>query len=105
MRRAIYATAAAVTISGAVQVSAQDIEAGEDLYRDGCRQCHGPTARGMASFPRLTGQTAEYLVLRLEQYRAGEKVGPNSALMTPVASDLSDGDIANIAAFIAGSLN
>ena len=50
--------------------------------------------------PKLVGNDAGYLAGRLEQYRAGEKVGPNSALMMPAASDLSDADIAALAEYI-----
>lgn len=77
-----------------------DIAVGEELYQDSCRNCHGPRARGMASFPKLTGHEAEYLVERLAAYRAGEKVGPNTALMAPVAADLTDEDIASLALYI-----
>lgn len=81
--------------------STRDVAAGEAIYEDSCRNCHGPEARGMASFPQLAGSDESYLISRLEQYRAGEKVGSNSALMIPMARDLSDQDIANVAAFIA----
>lgn len=77
-----------------------DLAAGEANYQASCRNCHGPKARGMASFPKLTGHDMAYLVTRLEQYRAGEMVGPNSALMFPIAGDMSDQDIANVAAYI-----
>ena len=100
-RRLLMAATAAMTMVAA-EAPAQDAAAGEDLYKDACRQCHGPTARGMASFPRLNDKEADYLVARLQTYRAGEKVGANSALMLPVAEKLSDADIANVAAFIAG---
>ncbi len=80
---------------------AQDLPAGESLYQSVCKNCHGPTAKGLASFPKLAGYTAEYLTERLEQYRAGEKLGPNTALMKPNATGLSDEDIANLAAYIA----
>jgi cytochrome c553 len=50
--------------------------------------------------PKLAGAEEDYLVDRLETYRAGEKVGPNSALMIPHAAELSDEDIANIAGYI-----
>lgn len=79
---------------------AQDIAAGEEIYQDVCRNCHGPTAKGMASYPRLAGQGADYLTGRLEGYRAGETYGPNSPLMIPHAAELSDEDIANIVAYI-----
>ncbi len=100
--RFLFAVLAAYMI-GTSQVVAQDIAAGETLYQKSCRNCHGPTARGMASFPKLAGNDAEYLVMRMEQYRAGEQVGPNTALMRPQAANLSDEDIANIASYIANS--
>jgi len=77
-----------------------DLASGEAMYADGCAQCHGRTGRGMASFPSLSGRTAEYISDLLLTYRAGERVGSNSALMFPVAADLSDADIADLAAFI-----
>lgn len=77
-----------------------DIALGEMLYQETCKNCHGPKAKGMASFPKLAGREAEYLVERLTAYRAGEKVGPNSALMAPMAADLSDDDIASLALYI-----
>ena len=105
MKTRILVAALSACMIGTVQVAAQDIAAGETLYQKSCRNCHGPTARGMASFPKLTGNDAEYLAMRLEQYRAGEKVGPNTALMRPQAVNLSDEDIANIASYIANSFN
>lgn len=80
---------------------AQDTAAGEEIYQSVCRNCHGPSAKGMASFPKLAGQDAAYLESRLIQYREGEAVGPNTALMAPHAAALSDEDIANIAGYIA----
>jgi cytochrome c553 len=82
------------------QAQADDIMAGEALYAESCVSCHGGSGRGMASFPSLTGRDADYISKRLMQYRAGERVGPNSALMAPAAAELSDDDIANLAAYI-----
>ena len=77
-----------------------DVAAGETLYRRSCAQCHGRTGRGQGSFPPVAGLDEEHIATRLVQYRAGERIGPNSALMIPVASRLSDEDIGNLAAFI-----
>lgn len=94
-----------ISLFPAVQASAQDISAGEAAYQKDCRHCHGPTAKGMAVFPKLTGNSADYLVKRLKQYRAGEKVGPNTALMAPLAKGLTDQDISNLAAYITTTFN
>ena len=78
-----------------------DIEAGGEYYKKNCRACHGPTAKGVSAYPRLVGQTVEELTGKLERYRAGEKIGPNTMLMAPRAKDLTDQDIANITHWIA----
>ena len=77
-----------------------DVAAGEEIYQSVCRTCHGPKAQGLASYPRLSDKESDYLVSRLERYRAGERIGPNSPLMIPHAKDLSDTDIADIAAYV-----
>lgn len=101
MRFASLMTTTLIVFLGVSQAIAQDIDKGKTLYKKNCRQCHGPTAKGMASYPKLVGKSAEYLVDRLERYRAGEKFGPNTPLMAPQAKKLSDGDIINISSFVA----
>lgn len=82
-------------------VNVGDASAGEALYKkNGCKNCHGPKAQGMASFPKLAGNSADYISMRLTQYRSGEKVGPNTPLMRPLAAKLTDEDITNIASYI-----
>ncbi len=80
-----------------------DATAGEARYAENCVNCHGKEGKGMASFPAIRGQEAAYVAHRLVQYRAREKVGPNSALMFSLAEELTDEQIANLAAYIAES--
>ncbi len=62
-----------------------------------CAACHGQDGLGTApNFPVLAGQYADYLVHALKQYRSGER---ENALMAPWVSDLSDADIADLAAY------
>ena len=100
MKTRLLITAFAAGLLGTVSASAQNVAAGEEIYQKVCRNCHGPKGQGMASFPKLAGNTVQYNAMRLKQYRAGERVGPNTPLMAPNAADLSDEDIANIAAYI-----
>jgi cytochrome c553 len=62
-----------------------------------CAGCHGQSAQGRASFPKLAGQQAEYLEKQLQNFKSrSRKGGP----MNAIASSLSDQDIKEIAAFL-----
>lgn len=82
------------------QVSSGDIGAGEKRYSQNCGNCHGPGGMGLASYPKIKGKEIEYLKDRLQTYRAGKKVGPNSSLMIMMAMPLSDEEIDNLAAYL-----
>ena len=77
-----------------------DIAAGEARYGVNCFICHGQKGKGMASYPKLAGKPVAYLVDKLETYRAGTRIGPNSDLMIMNAEPLSDEEIANLAAYL-----
>ena len=77
-----------------------DAAAGKKLYKRNCQGCHGATAKGASSYPRLVGLQPEYMIDKLERYRAGEKFGPNTPLMAQRVKKLKDQDFANVTAFI-----
>lgn len=77
-----------------------DIEAGKARYAQNCGNCHGPGGMGLASYPKIKGKKVTYLVDRLNTYRAGKRIGPNSDLMIMMAQPLSDTEIANLAAYL-----
>ena len=65
-----------------------------------CAACHGADGQSSAPiYPNLTGQSAAYLESALKAYRAGERSGGMSAVMTPQVKHLSDEDIADISAY------
>ena len=80
-----------------------DAVAGKERYLVNCVNCHGAAGKGMASFPSIEGRDADYIAERLIQYRAREKVGPNSAIMMSLAAGLSDDEIANLAAYVSAT--
>ena len=71
---------------------------GEAKYA-ACGACHGSNGGGGVG-PALAGQTVEYIVGRLNQYKAGEKVGNQSNMMWGQAAGLSDQDITDLAEYI-----
>ena len=85
-------------IGGAVQVAQVDVLPGETKYA-ACGACHGANGGGGVG-PKLSGQTVEYIVGRLNQYKAGETVGIQSNMMWGQAGMLSETDITDLAEYI-----
>ena len=69
-----------------------------------CIGCHGianyKNAAPVYNVPRLRGQHPEYLVIALQAYRSGER---SHGTMHANATTLSDQDMADIAAYLAGT--
>ncbi|MGA9335012.1 MAG: c-type cytochrome [Rudaea sp.] len=87
---------------------------GEALYRGGnkdeqvpaCMACHGPDGRGNpgAMYPQLAGQHADYVALKLKDWRDGKTWGDDAhaRIMALVAKGLSDSDIAAVSSYVEG---
>ena len=64
-----------------------------------CEACHDPSGKIIdPTYPILAGQYESYLVKSLADYRAGRR---NNPVMQPMAANLSDQDIEDLAAFYA----
>jgi cytochrome c553 len=88
----------ALNIEGGTQVAAVDVLPGEAKYA-ACGACHGSNGGGGVG-PALAGQTVQYIVGRLNQYKNGEKVGSQSNMMWGQAAGLSETDINDLAEYI-----
>ncbi len=77
-----------------------NIELGEERYNKSCNNCHGAAGKGVASYPKISGKEISYTKSKLETYRDGIKIGPNSSLMIMMAKPLTDEEIANLAAYL-----
>ena len=75
---------------------------GKMKYVAVCQGCHGTTGGGQGAFPKLTGIPVAELVAKLNDYRAGKQVGPQSSTMMPFAKNLTDMEIESIAGYLAG---
>jgi cytochrome c553 len=87
-------------VESAVMAEDVDLDAAKSIFTRSCRGCHGNKAQGVASYPKLSDKTPEYIVEKLETYRAGERIGPNSVLMIQNAKGLSDLEIASLAVYV-----
>jgi cytochrome c553 len=67
-----------------------------------CVTCHGSDGIAlMKSYPNLAGQNSEYMESAIKAYRDGERTGVNAAQMIPMAKQLNDQQIADLAAYFA----
>ena len=83
--------AAAATVTGNIAAGKQRAES--------CASCHG--ADGISpneTWPSLAGQSASYLVKIMAAYKSGDQ---KDVMMTPLAKELTDADIQNLAAYYA----
>ncbi len=77
------------------------VNPGKLKYVAVCQGCHGSTGGGQGPFPKLAGKPAEELIAKLNDYRAGKEVGPQSSTMMPFAKALTDTEIESISAYLA----
>jgi len=76
--------------------AAGDAAAGK-LKAATCAACHGAEGiSGTDIWPNLAGQKAGYLIKSMKAFRDGDRKDP---MMSPMATSLSDDDIANLAAY------
>jgi cytochrome c553 len=62
-----------------------------------CSACHGPNGNSVnPDWPRLAGQSAVYIVEQLRLFRSGVR---NNLVMKPLAANLSDQDIDDLAVY------
>lgn len=77
-----------------------DVVAGKRIAEGNCSACHGMDGRGKtAEIPNLAAQPAEYLVEAMHAYRDGRR---EHAALREKMSEMSEAEIANIAAYYAG---
>ncbi len=90
-------------------------QVGEKLFRSGdiergipaCMACHGPTGAGNPGppYPHISGQQSNYVVQRLQDYRAGttSEVDPHLFnVMAEIAKPLSDEEINALGSYLQG---
>jgi cytochrome c553 len=88
----------AMLLAAGVAAEASDIASGRRKALQ-CQACHGLDGLSkLPEAPHLAGQPERYLVKSLDEYRTGLR---KHDLMTLAAKNLSDQDIADLAAYYA----
>jgi len=85
------------------------VQQGQAIYQEGipsanvqaCVTCHGKNAEGNASFPRLAGQHAEYLLKQLVLFKSSLREGSNAPIMHVVTTGISFEQMEAVSAYLA----
>jgi cytochrome c553 len=85
-----------LTLDMAERASGDAIGRGATMAVQQCSMCHGAQGISEANAPNLAGQYPEVVIKQLHDYKRGDRV---STLMQALARNLSDRDIADIAAY------
>lgn len=92
------AACAALFAVAIAPAQAGDVKAGRQKALQ-CQTCHGLDGRSkLPEAPNLSGQVEPYLVKALQEYKTGAR---KNEMMSVVAPNLSDADIADLAAYYA----
>jgi cytochrome c553 len=83
-----------------------DVSGGKTIFEKGvtehgvpaCASCHGDKGQGVATFPRLAGQHADYLATQLAAFADGSRA---NAVMGPMARNLSPDEGRRVADYLA----
>lgn len=101
-RLPVLALTAGLIAVGSAAASAGD---GKALFAEkGCTACHGEDAKTplQEGFPKLAGQSAEYMLNQMKDIKSGARANGQSAdTMKPVVEDLSDADMKDMADYLA----
>lgn len=75
------------------------VEQGAQRFATVCVSCHGAEGLGQDAFPRIAGQSRQYLTHALQRYRDKDPSRANSPMLA-VAALLSDDDITALTAYL-----
>ena len=88
-------------------VVAEPLSPSAQLYRDlTCNTCHGDDGITplLPSYPVIARQGEEYALKQMMDIRSGDRAGGQAAAMKPIIAEVSDEDLATLAAYIANEL-
>jgi len=79
-------------------------EDGAALYKAKiCRTCHGDDANTptMKTYPKLAGQSEEYLLQQMKDFKSGARTNSQAALMKAMLASVTEDDMKVLSAYIA----
>ena len=86
--------------SMAVAAPKGDVAKGKEIANNICAACHAADGNsGIAMYPKLSAQHAAYIIKQTKDIKEGKRTTGAAASMVPTVANLSDQDIADVAAY------
>jgi cytochrome c553 len=98
MKRVWIVVAGVITLAVAGSSFAAGDAAAGKARASTCAGCHGANGEGKDKYPALAGKSEPELVQALKDYKSGKRA---NGVMKTFASQLSDKDMENVAAYYA----
>lgn len=102
--RSVFVAAAMIAVTASANLRAEGDPKTGRVKAEGCLGCHGiegyRNAYPSYRVPKVGGQSETYIIAALKAYRSGQRSHPT---MRAQGADLSDEDIADIAAYFANT--
>ena len=69
----------------------------------GCGGCHGADGKTtpMGTYPKLAGQSADYLLAQMKDIKSGTRANGQTAMMKPIIAGVSDDEMKAMAEWLA----
>ena len=84
----------AVTLCLLAAWSAEAADASPSMLGNACAPCHGTDGKSPGAIPALSGKSADYIVQRMAEFKAGAREG---TVMNRIAKGYTDSEIAAVA--------
>ncbi|ESP92887.1 cytochrome C [Pseudoalteromonas luteoviolacea NCIMB 1944] len=100
IKQFVFASSMAVTAMLCGNVAAAD---GKALYSAKlCQTCHGAEGKSpiMPLYPKVNGQSKEYLLAQMKDIKTGKRSNGMSAAMKAMVANVSDAELEAIAAYL-----
>ena len=90
----VFAVAFGLLAAPAALWAAEAADAGPSMLGNACAPCHGADGKSPGAIPALSGKTAEFIVQRMVEYKAGAREG---TVMNRIAKGYTDTEIVAVA--------
>ncbi len=70
------------------------------FFSKACSSCHGPSAEGSSTYPKLANKDSKYLIDKMKNFKNGKAITVSQQMMSQFVEKLTDKDMQDLAYFL-----